>query len=45
MNDHGMLELKFDLKDGVLLGSGDSVKQTSEVINKYQVGFDKMLLD
>ena len=45
MNEHNMLELKFNLSDAVLLGSGDSVKQTSEVLNKYKVSFDKNLLD
>ena len=45
MNEHKMLELKFNLSDAVLLGSGDSVKQTSEVLNKFQLGFDKNILD
>ena len=44
MNQHGMLELQIELKDGVLLGSSDSVKQTSEVINKFRLGFDKKAL-
>ena len=35
MNEHNMLELKINLTDAVLLGSGDSVKQTSEVLNKF----------
>ena len=45
MNQHNMLELKVNLTDGVLLGSSDSVKQTSEVLNKFKITFDKSILD
>ena len=44
-NEHDMLELKFNLSDAVLLGSSESVSKTSEVINKFQLGFDMIVLE
>jgi len=40
LNDHNMLELKFNLSDTTLLGSGSSVTSMLEVINRYQLTFN-----
>jgi hypothetical protein len=34
-NAHSLLELKFNLSDAVLEGSGDSVDFMKEVVNQY----------
>jgi len=35
LNKHKMLEIKYNLTDAVLLGSGDSVEAMPEVISRY----------
>lgn len=39
-NDHDLLELKFNISDAILKGSGDSVVNMPEVISKYQLQFN-----
>ena len=34
-NGHNLLELKFNISDAVLLGSGDSIESMTEVVSKY----------
>ena len=34
-NDHNLLELKFNLTDATLLGSGNHIKLMTEVISRY----------
>ena len=43
-NDHELLELKFNISDAVLKGSGDSVINMPEVISKYQLQFNEKKL-
>lgn len=39
-NNHGLLELQFNLSDAVLKGSSDSFDQIEEVISTYQLQFN-----
>jgi len=34
-NSQGILELQFNLSDAGLLGSGDSVMKTTELLNQF----------
>ena len=43
-NEHSLLELKFNISDAILLGSGDSVQSMTEVISKYQLQFNNKKL-
>ena len=37
LNEHGLLEMPFDLSDATLKGSGDHKEKMSEVISRYQI--------
>ena len=43
-NNHELLELKLNISDAVLKGSGDSVEKMPEVISKYQLQFNQSKL-
>jgi hypothetical protein len=36
-NSHGLLELKFDLTDATLKGTGDHLDKMQEVVSRYQI--------
>ena len=39
-NQHDLLELKFNLSDAMLLGSGDSYQNIPELLSRYQLNFN-----
>ena len=43
-NPHNMMELRFNLSDSVLLGSENSFNATTEVLNNFQLTFDRFKL-
>lgn len=44
LNEHDMFELKFNLSDAHLFGSGDSNEKMDEVINRYRLQFNLVQL-
>ena len=44
VNEHKMLELKFNVSEVVLLGSGSSIEQTEEVLSSFQLTFNEVKL-
>jgi hypothetical protein len=43
-NPHNMMELQFNLNDSTLLGSENSFNATKEILNNFQLRFDKFKL-
>jgi hypothetical protein len=41
LNAHGLYEIKLNLSDAVLKGTGDHLAKMSEVISRYMLLLDK----
>ena len=45
VNNHNLMELKFDLSDATLLGSADYIEAMPEVVSRYQVRVNSAKLE